>query len=617
MQHGRLHQAVVPVILAAIFAGLPASQFMPPKSAAQRVSEAVPVAEEYVPAQLLRSANTDSAISGVLSDKDIDIYKRILEAQRASDWQQADHFAQQLTNRILLGYVLAERFTAKRYVSAGEELRDWLEQYADHPQAPAIYALAVRKTGKSGLTPPDSTRQSSLQGYGDSNGLSGRLSYRPNMIEDSVWAGRPEARSLWQAVENAINAHDIPRAQAIFEQRRTQDVLKQNEKSVLQWELAEQHFYRGNNTAAYTLAGNAAVQSGETMPGIHWMAGLTAWKAGKIAASAKHFAAMAEREHNSPWEKSAAAYWAYRAYKKLGEEQKANDYLRQAAHTPRTFYSILARRTLGQPIFLPSQQEVLKQPDTDALYAIPPVRRAVALAQIGENEMAEKELRGYFPQSPRESRKELLSLVQYLSLPALQISMASQMVKQGEDVEAALYPLPDWEPETGFGLDPALVFALARQESGFRASARASSGAMGVMQLMPETAKLMRKSLGNPVTMPLEGMLEPEMNITLGQHYLEHLMRTPSVGNNLFYVIAAYNAGPGNLSQWRARGNADNDPLLFLETIPFTQTRHYVKQVMANYWIYQELRGEKPATAQALAEGSWPVYRSSSELAQR
>jgi soluble lytic murein transglycosylase-like protein len=129
------------------------------------------------------------------------------------------------------------------------------------------------------------------------------------------------------------------------------------------------------------------------------------------------------------------------------------------------------------------------------------------------------------------------------------------------------------------------------------------------MQLMPQTASFMQKKTidnGNPAI--IGSVFEPIPNITLGQDYVEHLLNNELVEGNLFYLLAAYNAGPGRLQDWKAHISANADPLLFVESIPYGQTRNYVMQVMTNYWIYSELDGSDNKSIYAVLKGNWPSY---------
>lgn len=166
-----------------------------------------------------------------------------------------------------------------------------------------------------------------------------------------------------------------------------------------------------------------------------------------------------------------------------------------------------------------------------------------------------------------------------------------------------LYPVPDWRPEGGFTIDPALLYAIARKESNFVATAEGRGGARGLMQLMPATARFVSRDR----TLRGDGrakLFDPEYNLTLGQRYLKYL-QTQSGADDLFSLIASYNVGPGTVEDWRKQAKT-SDTLLFLESLPNAATRNYVTKILSDYWIYQSRMGVPADTLDAVAEGKWP-----------
>ena len=348
---------------------------------------------------------------------------------------------------------------------------------------------------------------------------------------------------------------------------------------------------------------------GEEPPYLNtWHAGLQAWKSGHKDVAAKLFSTMSSQYQMSPWMESAAAYWAFRSFSAIGKQDEATTYLKIAAQHPRSFYGILARKQLKQDLDLDLKPVELTDSDVLAMVGDQAIRRVVALSQGGFTEMAEKELRLRFPQGDDSEKPRLLALAHELGLASVQISMAKQLRSSDHELDFARYPLPHWQPEGGFRVDPLLIYSLMRQESGFRPSAVSPGGALGLMQLMPQTASLMQKKTTSGISATATNVSEPIPNITLGQDYVEHLLNNNLVEGNLFYLLAAYNAGPGRLQEWKARLTDNRDPLLFVESIPFGQTRNYVMQVMTNYWIYSELDGSANRSIYAVLQGHWPSY---------
>ncbi len=168
------------------------------------------------------------------------------------------------------------------------------------------------------------------------------------------------------------------------------------------------------------------------------------------------------------------------------------------------------------------------------------------------------------------------------------------------------YPLPDWEPEGGFVIDRALLFAFMRQESKFRSRAVSRVGASGLMQVMPATASYVTGD--RSLRWRRSRLYDPAFNMAVGQRYITHLLDLEPVGRSLVLLAVAYNAGPGNLLRWRRQLKTGEDPLLFIEAIPVAETRDYVERVLANLWLYRLQMGQDTPSLDALAAGAWPIY---------
>lgn len=132
-----------------------------------------------------------------------------------------------------------------------------------------------------------------------------------------------------------------------------------------------------------------------------------------------------------------------------------------------------------------------------------------------------------------------------------------------------------------------LILSVMREESHFNPNVESVAGAIGLMQLMPTTAKYIGKKIGLKVK--VDSLDQPELNIKLGSAYLKRLMKRYK--GNVFYALAAYNGGPTNVRRWIKRANSsDNDE--FVETITFPETQNYVRRVMRTYYMYQKLYGQ-------------------------
>ena len=173
---------------------------------------------------------------------------------------------------------------------------------------------------------------------------------------------------------------------------------------------------------------------------------------------------------------------------------------------------------------------------------------------------------------------------------------------------AAAYPVPAWEPESGYAIDRALVLAFVRQESAFNRRAESRAGARGLMQLMPRTASY----VGGERALRGRGkyrLYEPDLNLELGQRYITYLLGHRRISGDLLRLVAAYNAGPGNLNAWERAVEHGDDPLLFIESLPSRETRRFVEQILTNFWLYRNQLGQEAPSLDDLVAGRWPTYQ--------
>ena len=540
----------------------------------------------------------------ILSDKDARLYERIFDLQEIGRWKQADKLINQLSDRILLGHLLYQRYMhPRRYRARYKELRDWMRKYRDHPGANTIYKLALRRRPKNHTRPPRPKRDPILRiEQPRRDRYAGRTGYH----KLSSWKRR-YVRTTQRRIRYYIYRGWPKRALRLLNSKKTRRVFDQFSLDESSSVVAGGMFHAGRTKKAFDLAHPAGTRSGEKLPMAHWWAGLAAWRLGKYHVAADHFGAMTQSEQDEAWMQSAAAYWAARGALVTHQPNKVNEYLAIAAKFPRTFYGLLAIRSLGiEPAYDWSLPPMTREA-WDTLNQNPKARRALALVQVGETSRAELELKRQSSNlSPQMARMLVTFSVQH-NLPSLAVRVGRVLRDRDNELyDAALYPLPEWKPHDGFRIDKALVFAVMRQESRFRIRAKSRAGARGLMQLMPRTAGYMagRRFRGSR----RHQLFDPALNISLGQKYVEHLLEDPNIDGDLFYTVAAYNGGPGNLRKWRRRANYKDDALLFIESIPLSETRDYVERVLTNLWIYRYRLGQPAPSLDAIAAGEWPSY---------
>lgn len=294
-----------------------------------------------------------------------------------------------------------------------------------------------------------------------------------------------------------------------------------------------------------------------------------------------------------------STYWAARAYERLGRLDVARERLREVRRTdPLTWYGLRAGDELGEDFWdMPLEAE----PPADSAVREEVDRALVRLdllRALGQEDAAVFEierLKRHF--LPRDGA--LYALAEAFNERGYTLTG----VRLGWEIhkrEGAwnprllriIYPFPYRHlivaEAQELGLDPFLVAGLIRQESMFSASIKSPAGAIGLMQIMPNTGKSLARTvgLGNFRTSLLE---QPEINIHLGTRYMAELLSR--YGNRLTSVLAAYNAGPNRVSRWSAFPEyADEE--LFAERIPFAETRDYVKIVQQNARLYAALYGD-------------------------
>lgn len=541
---------------------------------------ATTVAVLHPPARPAPAAPQESrAAHLVLSAADTLAYTRIFDLQRQGKWPEADALMHRLEDPLLLGHVLAERYLHPGYRSSPAQLVRWLRAYDNLPQAKRIHALARSKGAQvtlaaafqpAAVTPPQDTK--TIRRFGRE--LLNRELGRSHPL-------RAEMHRLLAAGKDGAALNLLAKSRG----------LSPGHYDLLRWSVAGSLFNQGSYAQAALLASASADRSGKNYPALYWLAGIAHWHQGNTGLALGYFRTMERSAALLPASDAAAAsFWAYRAAGRLGKSEQALLHLERAAENPATFYGIQAAHALQRERVKRAAADPLTEAELAALARLKPVRRALALAQLGQTEEAAAELASRPPE-------EGLRLARYLELPLPEIAVA----------QGVTYPLPGWHPSGGYGVDPALVFAIARQESGFNASARSHAGAVGVMQLMPETTRyLLRHNPSLRRAALHTGAQNPALSLALGQTYLNHLKQYPAVRDNLIYLIASYNAGPGKLAKWRKTLPEGMDPLLFIESIPYIETRAYVQHVLANYWIYRRQLGKQSPEIARLTAGIWP-----------
>lgn len=546
---------------------------------------------------------------GTLSPIDAGLYKRIFRYQAVGDMRKADAEIAKLKDFRLRGHVLYQRYMhPTAYRSKYSELRNWLDLYADLPGADRVYKLALARM------PKDNKEPLRKPVHARGNGVSADADIRRARVYRSPKKRNATQRSEISRLQNVI-ARDVrnnapTRALGRLGKDPAAPLLDHVEEDLLRGQIAVGYYHAGKIEKAFDVAAPAAQRSGTKAPVAGWIAGLAAWRLDRYMSAADYFEMAGESSYSSGWMAAAASYWAARSHMRTGNAREVSVWLKRAAGHSRTFYGLVAARTLGDRMEFNWALPTYTQKYHDILMQHEEGQRAMALVAAEQVHLAEAELMRINTRGDQELRNALLSYAGYAGLPGLQMRLANTIAALDDQVyDAALYPVGPWQPRGGFKLQPELLNAVMRQESRFDQMAESRSGAMGLMQLMPKTAIYIsgNKAKYKDEQAQLE-FLEPEINLELGQRYLANLMKSSNVDGEVMSLLIAYNAGPGNLNKFKRELSDIDDPLLFIESIPLPETRAYIERVLANYWIYQ-MRGKQPTpTLEALAAGKPARY---------
>lgn len=602
-------------------AGLP--EIAAPESADGNPTAVPAVDEAPGPAGVpLLLATDDDARAVQLDEEDAARYRRIFAAQERADWDTADAEMAKLKDRRLVGYVLRQRYLHPDRRASYEELARWMQDYGDLAGAERIHSLAQKRqpAGQRAPKPPRGEERVRLVGSLERLGGLRTVASNEDDDDDSVTVA-PRSRTVSRArsdraavarVEELLRSGRTATALSLLGQDEFGGKLDTVQYDAARARIAASLFYSGETAQALTLASASAARSGDMLPEAHWIAGLAAWRLKQTDRAARHFEGMAAAGPRSPWKAAAADYWAARALaRKPGKEKEAAEHLAAAARYPHTFYGLIALRTLDGLEKVHWQAPELTGRQLAAMAAKPAGARAIALLQVGQRELAGMELQRIDPQGDLLVEQAMVALTDRAGVASLSLRLGNAVAgPDGAPYAAALYPLPHWKPRDGFALDRALVFAVMRQESRFDPRLVSSAGATGLMQILPSTAQHVRErnaDIGSDDA-SRDALFDPSRNMELGQRYLSELLGMPEIDGNLFLATAAYNAGPGNLARWRRDLSDITDPLLFIESLSFGETRDYVEKVMANFWIYRLRLGQETASLTAVADGKWPTY---------
>ncbi|NUS99506.1 MAG: transglycosylase SLT domain-containing protein [Sphingomonas sp.] len=513
-------------------------------------------------------------------------WAEVFSAIRGSRWAEAQAGITTLPPNILTPVAKAELYTAKGspIVSLGQ-IQALLAEAPDLPQADQLARMALTR----GTTvAPQYIARRPIAWLGNS----------PSRYKAKGVAGEPAADQLRTQLDPLVKADDAINAELLVMQNAP--YLSYEARAEAGQRVAWAYFAIGRDADARRVADTyRQAAGGEWASQSAWVSGLASWRLNDCNAASNSFREVATRAQQRELA-SAGYYWAARAEQACRRPRSVAPLLKAAATSPESFYGLLARETLGMDKRLP--------PDvhngTGRIQSLANIRRAEELVSIGQPWLAEEMLKHQAQIGSVQDHHALIEEAKKLDLPSAQYWLAHNG-QYGAVVDAVdRYPVPRWMPRNGWRIDPALALAHMRQESNFRANVVSPAGAVGLMQVLPTTANAMARRNGYDAG----SLFDPTANIEYGQSFIETMRVSTATQGQLPKIIAAYNAGPLPVARWSYMAPAD--PLLWIESIPYWETRYYVPAVFRNLWVYQGMASADTPTLSALSQHRWPAFPS-------
>ena len=516
-------------------------------------------------------------------------WRGILTAINQSQWEAARLGIEAMPEGPLKPYARAQLYTAKD--SPKVDLASILALLAQAPELPQAEQLQRMAMARGAIEPPAIFWPRPTVSLGSA----------PRRGKTRAVEGDPAADQLRLAIEPLIKVDDGASAEALF--LTALPNLSIEARAEAAQRVAWMYFVSGRDADARRVADYGRPgATGEWAAQAAWISGLAAWRMNDWNAAYAAFreAASFARE---PEFRAAAHYWTARAAQASRRAAEVAPLLRAAARSQESFYGLMAREALGMDKRLPKSAAPR---DLGRIEALPNIRRAAELVAIGWRSSAEELLRHQAKIGGPSDHRALVRIADKLGLPGAQFWLA-HFGQPGAQVDAAdRYPIPNWTPYNGWRVDPALAYAHIIQESNFRTDAVSPAGAVGLMQVRPGTAGDTARSRGTSVT--AAALKDPLVNIDYGQAFIELIRTNAATRGQLPKVIAAYNAGPVPVERWAYYDRGD--PLLWIESIPYWETRFYVPSVFRNMWVIQGLEGEPTPTLTSLVQHKWPDFPS-------
>jgi len=531
-------------------------------------------------------ANT---LPSFLSSKDKKKFDAIFTSIEKERWEEAKQAIKKAPKGPLRYMAQAEL-----YLAAGSprvEREDLLSLLNNAPYLPQADQLSRLATTRGAETLPNLPGRQKLSYKGSSPS---RNLPRP-VREDGAEKIRT---SIIRYIKNDApsNAEDVL--------NNISDDISDGFRTEMQQRIAWSYYIENDNVNALRLSNIASKSAGEWAVQARWVEGLSNWRLGNYSNALTAFDHVAKFAHNADL-RSAGYYWASRAAVASKHPELSQSRLQLSAHYQETFYGLLAREALGMTVKTVTKTQ-LDKAAWKKLRSKENVQIALSLSELDRRSLAKETIQFQARIADSNIHNELGALASKIGLPETQLWLAQYSPSNTNTSMSLRYPTPNWAPTKGWRIDSALAFAHTLQESAWRKNVVSPANAHGLMQVRPGTARDIARASNQ--SFKTSDLHKPSVNLEYGQSFLEHLRDSRATEGLLPKVIAAYNAGLTPVTRWNQEIKDGGDPLLYIESIPYWETRGYVATILRNYWIYEQKDKKDGGSKTGLAQNLWPSF---------
>jgi soluble lytic murein transglycosylase len=529
-----------------------------------------------------------NAVPYAPSSKETIVFNAIYAAIADKKWDEATKLIDGAPKGPMAAMARAELYLAagSPKVDAGQ-LQKLLNEAPYLPQAEQLAGLAAKR-GASDLPLRPGTQRFSYRGSAPKRDL-----------PDTIGA----ASALREKIQLFIKNNDPASAEAAVE--AASSGMSSDALTELRYRVSWSYYIENDDNNARRVAGMAKASGGEWAVQADWVYALASWRLKQHGDAFTAFDDVAKRAGNEEL-KAAALFWSARAAMAIKQPQQVQPRLQAAAAHAETFYGLLAGESLGMSSVAGRWKAHNDKADWKQLADSDNVKIAIGLAAIGKDSLADETIRHQAKIGNPQQHDALARLAGAIGLPGTQLWMGHYGPRSSEAEMLSRYPYPNWTPANGWRVDPALAYAHALQESQFKTAAVSAAGARGLMQVRPGTAQDMARDKG--MAFRAADLDRPAINLEYGQSYMEKLRDMNATGGLLPKVIAAYNAGPAPVTRWNSEIRDGGDPLLYMESVPYWETRGYIAIILRNYWIYEAQSGKNGGSMTGMAQYLWPRF---------